>query len=496
MRRFLLYILSSLLSLSLYAQYDIVDMAEPSLSSEPAIFEGTVLNADESYTDSVRIYVFDMIDKEGHTQHYRLDPTGYFRFEIESGTTTAVTFYHGDRYEGFLLVEPGEVSSLTLDESKADIESRWLFGGANAIWNNDMNSLPDSTRFYSLYRKVTKEWRRYTDSEDEFLFKEQVSPMQSSLEERILGSDVGDEVKSFNYLASKLYYLELLSGYAMTLNQLSIQRGIDRGVSSMFYRDAVKIDILRYNSMLYTPLGSQLKRYSALCNEQRGAHFTYPKFLDKIDYGVKAMSLIHDNKLLTERQLNAIGQRLPELYELISKRNEHLREVQLEAMRNPMYHIRYIDEDIEGKNVYHALVEQYEGKILLVDLWATWCMPCRAAMESMKPLKEEFKDLISFVYVTGETSSEDTWRQLIPDIKGEHYYLTDRQWKDLCKHLKVKSIPSYLLIDWEGLIVKQFTGFPGNESLIKEIDKLIEEKGKLEMESDSIRGQASHAQLD
>ena len=164
---------------------------------------------------------------------------------------------------------------------------------------------------------------------------------------------------------------------------------------------------------------------------------------------------------------------------MILSRNNYLRESQLEAMRNPMYHIRYIDEESKGKDVYFDLIDQYKDKIVLIDLWATWCMPCRVAMENMKPLKEAYKDSISFVYVTGETSSEDTWRQLIPDIKGEHFFLTDKQWKDLCKHVKVKSIPSYLLIDWEGLIVKQYTGYPGVDSLEKEIEKLLAERRKL-----------------
>ncbi len=483
MKHILSSILATICFLPIYGQHELADMNEPTISSEQAIFEGIVIKSDPAYTDSVRIYVFDLLDKEGHTLYCKMDSFGYFHFDIQSGTTASINFYHGNDYEGFLLIEPGETTSVTLDERKKENENRWLFGGSHAEWNNGMNALPDSTRFYSLYRKITREWKRYTDSEDEFVFMETISPLQEDLEERIWSSNVSDEVKSFNYLASKLYYIELLSGYAITLNQLSVQRGMDRGVSRMFYKDAVKEDILRYNSMLYTPLGSQLKRYSILCNEQRGAHFSYPKFLDKIDYGQKAMALLHAKKLLNERQLNAIEQRMPELYPLISSRNERLRSEQLEAMRNPMYHIKYIDEDISGKNVYHALVEQYEGKIVLIDLWATWCMPCRIAMEKMKPLKETYKDLISFVYVTGETSAEDTWRQLIPDIKGEHFYLTDRQWKDLCKHIKVKSIPSYLLIDWDGLIVKQFTGFPGAETLENEIEELLEEKKKMELDS-------------
>ena len=466
--------------MSAFSQVEVIDMAEPTLSSESIVFEGIITKSGSNYTDSVRLHVFDLLEKEGHTYCSCLDSAGYFRFSFKCGSTVSASFYHGNDYECYLLLEPGDTTSLTLDESKGRKNMLWKFAGAHATWNNDMNQLSDSTRYYSLYRKVTKEWKRYTDDEDEFAFKESVAAMQKSLEERILDSEVNDEVKYFNYLASKLYYIELLSGYAMTMTQLYIQRGMDRGVSAGFYRDAVNEDFLHYNSLLYTPMGKHLKGYASLCNEQRGAHFTYPKFLDKVDYAVKGLALLHDKKLLNERQLTAIERRLPELYEWISGMNEKLRNEQLEKMRNPMYHIKYIDEDATGKDVYFSLVDNYQGKIMLVDMWATWCMPCRSAMNSMKPLKEEYKDSLCFVYVTGETSSEDTWRSMIPDIKGDHYYLTDRQWKDLCKTLKVKSIPSYLLIDWDGLVVKQFTGFPGNEALKKEIEKLLEEKSKAE----------------
>lgn len=469
--------------LSITSQVQIVDMPEPTLNSESTIFEGTIINRDSSYTDSVRLYVFDILEKDDHTYYSRLDSLGHFRFMFKCGSTVSASFYHGNDYEGFLLLEPGDTALLTLDEHKGKKDRRWVFSGAHSVWNNDMNQLSDSTRYYSLYRKVTKEWKRYTDDEDEFAFRSAVSSMQSSLEERILDSEVDDEVKYFNYLASKLYYIELLSGYAMTMTQLYIQRGMDRGVSSGFYKEAVKEDFLHYNTLLYTPLGKHLKGYASLCNEQRGSHFTYPKFLDKVDYAVKALSLLHEKNLLNERQLNAIERRLPELYEWISGLNEDLRAEQLEKMRNPMYHIKYIDEDVKGKDVYFSLVDNYEGKIILIDMWATWCMPCHVAMANMKPLKEEYKDKISFVYVTGETSSEDTWRSMIPDIKGDHYYITDSQWKDLCKALKVKSIPSYLLIDWDGLVVKQFTGFPGNDALKEEFEKLIKEREKSKIES-------------
>ncbi len=468
-----LFLLSAVLSAT--SQTKIIDMAEPTLSSEAALLEGMVTKANESDSDTVRIYVFDLIAKDGYTDYALLDSTGYFRFRILTGSTNAVSFFHG-KQEALLLVEPDEIVSLTLDERKKDKLSQWQFGGAHSEWNNEMNRLPFNTRYNSLYNRVIGNWKHYTEDEDEFHFKEVVAPLQAELEERIMATDISDEVKSFNYLASKLYYMELLGGYAMTLNQKYLQRGMDRGVSRMFYSDAVKTDFMHYNALLYTPLGKRLKNYATLCNEQRDGHFTYPKFLDKIDYARKGMVYLADDRLLNDRQLEAIRQRTPALDSLIVSRNEALRLKKREQLRNPMYYIKYIDDDLSGRHVFDAIRDQYPGRIFLLDFWATWCMPCRIAMENMKPLKENYKDLIDFVYLTGETSSEDTWRQLIPGIKGDHFFITDRQWKDICKQLKVNSIPAYMVIDWDGLIVKQFSGFPGNEALEKVFEKLLKEK--------------------
>ena len=461
------------------SQPKIADMASPTLSSEPAILEGLVSKAKASDTDSVRIYVFDLIAKDGYTAYALIDSTGYFRFEILTGTTNAVSFFHGQQ-EALLLVEPGETVSVTLDEGKKDVLTRWQFGGAHSEWNNGMNRLPKNQRYNSLYNEVIGNWKQYTEDEDEFRFKEIVAPKQAELEQRIQASDAPDEVRTFNYLASKLYYMELLSGYAMTLNQKYLQRGMDRSVSRAFYSDAVKSDYMHYNALLYTPMGKRLKNLAAICNEQRGGHFTYPAFLDTIDYARKGMLYLADERLLNDRQLAAIKRKTPALDSLIVSRNEALRLKKREQLRNPMYYIKYIDDDLTGRHVFDAIRDQYPGRIFLLDFWATWCMPCRMAMENMKPLKEKYKDRIEFVYLTGETSSEDTWRQLIPSIKGDHFFITDRQWKDICKQLKVSSIPAYMVIDWDGLIVKQFSGFPGNEALEKVFEKVLKEKEEKE----------------
>lgn len=63
-------------------------------------------------------------------------------------------------------------------------------------------------------------------------------------------------------------------------------------------------------------------------------------------------------------------------------------------------------------------------------------------------MKEELKDKdIVYLYITGEVSPQKTWENMIPDIHGEHYRLTNAQWEYLSKSFGIRGVPTYLIID-------------------------------------------------
>lgn len=70
---------------------------------------------------------------------------------------------------------------------------------------------------------------------------------------------------------------------------------------------------------------------------------------------------------------------------------------------------------------------------------------------------------VAFVYLAAPSSIEKTWKILIQDISGEHYWLDKQQWNYLWQHFQMSGLPMYLLIDKEGNIVKRFTHITAKE---------------------------------
>jgi thiol-disulfide isomerase/thioredoxin len=136
--------------------------------------------------------------------------------------------------------------------------------------------------------------------------------------------------------------------------------------------------------------------------------------------------------------------------------------------------IKTIDSGLRGANILPAITKHYEGRVVLIDFWATWCPPCRKAMKDIDQIKS---DLLAkgacFAYITGETSPEKDWNNMITTIEGDHCRLTDVQWSELCSQLAIPGIPAYLLLNKDGSVAfSNLTvgGYPGNEVIQNQIE--------------------------
>ena len=137
----------------------------------------------------------------------------------------------------------------------------------------------------------------------------------------------------------------------------------------------------------------------------------------------------------------------------------------------PVATLKTLDSSIMGEDIVKAAVAEFEGKVVLVDFWATWCPPCRQAMKLIDEIKPELKEKgCVFVYLTGETSPIDKFNEMYPNIDGTHYRLSKAQWESMLNFYGARGIPFYLLIGKDGKVVTTSTGYPGNDIIKNQME--------------------------
>ena len=109
----------------------------------------------------------------------------------------------------------------------------------------------------------------------------------------------------------------------------------------------------------------------------------------------------------------------------------------------------------EGEALLKKLVEPYKGKFVLLDIWGTWCGPCK---EALSHSTEEYARLadydIQYLYLANR-SPQDSWENVIKEynVSGPnvaHYNLPDAQQAAIERHLNVHSWTTYKLFNRNG----------------------------------------------
>ena len=128
-------------------------------------------------------------------------------------------------------------------------------------------------------------------------------------------------------------------------------------------------------------------------------------------------------------------------------------------------------DDVAPENILQTILDKYKGKAVLIDIWATWCGPCRAGHKAMAPLKEQMKGQnVQFIYITSPSSPLATWQEMLKDIDGDHYYLTQEQYKYILEKYESDGIPTYAIYNTKGEQTFKHIGFPGNDAIRKELE--------------------------
>ena len=173
-------------------------------------------------------------------------------------------------------------------------------------------------------------------------------------------------------------------------------------------------------------------------------------------------------KTFAARAPKGFEEKLAEIHSYVYAKNEQ--QIAEELAGNESVFFKKYD-DVAPENILQTILDNYKGKAVLIDMWATWCGPCRAGHKAMAPLKEELKGRnIKFIYITPPSSPPTTWLEMMKDIDGDHYYLTEEQNHYILQHFESSGIPTYAIYDTKGHQTYKSIGFPGNDVIRKELE--------------------------
>ncbi len=109
-----------------------------------------------------------------------------------------------------------------------------------------------------------------------------------------------------------------------------------------------------------------------------------------------------------------------------------------------------------------------KGQAVLVNLWATWCPPCRAEMPAIERMYQEYKDRGFTVLAVNMTSQDDPFA-VVPfsqDHKLSFPILLDET-NEVASAYQLRSLPSSYFIDRDGIINAVIIGGPMSEALLR-----------------------------
>lgn len=104
-------------------------------------------------------------------------------------------------------------------------------------------------------------------------------------------------------------------------------------------------------------------------------------------------------------------------------------------------------------------LSEVKGKYILIDFWASWCVPCRASFPHLKELYKQYKDKGFEIVAIGTADQEDKWRKAIIEDQTPWLHVYDvntkgrKMYGPVAEQYKVPYLPTTFLLDDKGTIV-------------------------------------------
>jgi len=140
--------------------------------------------------------------------------------------------------------------------------------------------------------------------------------------------------------------------------------------------------------------------------------------------------------------------------------------------------IQIFNTTISGDSLLDKLIEQNPNKVLYIDIWGTWCGPCKKEFPFSKKLYDGIdNEKIQMIYLCVGSPKEE-WEQMInsEELKGQHFLIDDDNMKkfDNENDINIQGIPRYIIVGKDGKIKDKNAPRPSNDTIFGLLTQLAE----------------------
>lgn len=466
----------------------IVAFTQPKASQEPLVIQGQLLHCPEDYL----FFVFEEEERSViDTIHLDKDGRFYLKTYHLKTPQQASIQRHNIQING-LFVAPGYNLTITGNATnfRSLLASKQIAGKGAA--SNRFRLLQDSL---FIARNDSISW--YDKNEKDLLdYVAYNKALKDSLAAAVFSKQSRDDqylsyfgrMVRLDNLFENLYYLMAhadINGYGYEKTLALVNNHFDTGILRDLYRPEYMLSYY-YKTWL---MGAEYLSYHARLDKMKDSavakkkNYNLEKVYNTYQGPIKELILFKQlrnsiSSCKTFEQLKTFNNNMAVYLAVLEKPaykqqiDARLAERTAEIMRTQVGQPAppFTLENNEGK-VYS--LSDFKGKVVYIDLWASWCSPCRAETPALKALYNKYKsnDQIAFISIA-VSDGMSAWKKALADDQPGWLQLLDKE-NTVSQAYVANMIPQFVLIDKQGNISSNSAPFPSDST---KIEKLLEQE--------------------
>jgi thiol-disulfide isomerase/thioredoxin len=165
---------------------------------------------------------------------------------------------------------------------------------------------------------------------------------------------------------------------------------------------------------------------------------------------------------------------------LVSKEKKDKLKGRLQTAQNTSSGTKSLGFEYESYDGTKVSLSDLKGKLVYIDIWATWCGPCIKQMPALKELIKEYKgkNIVFVVISVDDQKNIAKWKKMVPvyNVGGTHLISDNALDSEFMKAYGVSLIPRSILIDTDGNVINNLAPKPSDENLKTVLNQLLSSK--------------------